>query len=125
VVDGTAVAAATVAALAPERSGEDMTTRRAILHWLPAAGAAFVAARAGAQAAKPVDEKEPQAVSLGYVTDAARVDKAKFPKYAAGQHCANCQFYQGTATAATAPCTIFGGRLVAGPGWCSAYVKKP
>ena len=98
-----------------------MTTRRAILHWVPAAGVALVAGRAQAQAGKAVDEKEPQAVSLGYVTDAARVDKTKFPKFAAGQHCAACQFYT---AAATGPCTIFGGRPVAGPGWCSAFVKK-
>lgn len=101
-----------------------MTTRRAILHWVPAAGVALIAGKAAAQAGKPVDEKEPQAVSLGYVADAKRVDKAKFPKYAAPQHCASCQFYQGAATAPTAPCTIFGGRPVAGPGWCSAYVAK-
>ena len=101
-----------------------MTTRRAILHWVPAAGLALVAGGAHAQAGKPVDEKEPQAVSLGYVTDAARVDKAKFPKFAAGQHCAICQFYTAAPTAATGPCTIFGGRAVAGPGWCSAFVKK-
>ena len=103
-----------------------MTTRRAIVHWVPAAGAALLAGRAAAQAtaAKPVDEKEPQAVSLGYVTDAKRVDKAKFPKYSPPQHCAICQFYQGAATAPTAPCTIFGGRPVAGPGWCRAYVAK-
>lgn len=104
-----------------------MTTRRTILHWVPAAGVALVAGRARAQAApagKPVDEKEPQAVSLGYVTDATRVDKAKFPKYAPPQHCAICQFYTAAATAPTGPCTIFAGRSVAGPGWCSAWVKK-
>ena len=101
-----------------------MTTRRAILHWVPAAGVALVAGRAHAQAGKAVDEKEPQAVSLGYVTDAARVDKAKFPKYAAGQQCSSCQFYTAAANAASGPCTIFGGRAVAGPGWCSAFVKK-
>ncbi len=102
-----------------------MTTRRTLLHVVPAVGVALVAGQARAQAnAKPVDEKEPQAVALGYVTDAKRADKAKFPKYAPGQHCAICQFYQGAATAPTAPCTIFGGRPVAGPGWCSAYVAK-
>jgi len=102
-----------------------MTTRRAILQWVPAASVAFIAGKAAAQAGgKPVDEKEPQAASLGYVTDAKRVDKAKFPKYAPPQHCGSCQFYQGAATAPTAPCTIFGGRPVAGPGWCSAYVAK-
>jgi hypothetical protein len=102
-----------------------MTTRRTVLHIVPAIGASVIAGSARAQAnAKPVDEKEAQAVALGYVTDAKRVDKAKFPKYAPPQHCAICQFYQGAATAATAPCTIFGGRPVAGPGWCSAYVAK-
>jgi hypothetical protein len=103
-----------------------MTTRRTILQTIPAVGISIVAGKAAAQQAapKPVDEKEPQAVSLGYVTDAKRVDKAKFPKYAPPQHCAICQFYQGAATAPTAPCTIFGGRPVAGPGWCSAYVAK-
>ena len=91
-----------------------MTTRRTLLHVVPAVGVALVAGQARAQAnAKPVDEKEPQAVALGYVTDAKRVDKTKFPKY-----------YQGAATAPTAPCAIFGGRPVAGPGWCSAYVAK-
>ena len=105
-----------------------MTTRRHILHWLPASCAVLVTGRAAAQAApagKPVDEKEPQAVALGYVTDAARVDKAKYPKYAPPQRCANCQFYTAAPTAPTGPCTIFAGRPVAGPGWCSAWVKKP
>ena len=102
-----------------------MTTRRAILHWVPAASFCLLAGRASAQAAKPVDEKEPQAVALGYVTDAKRADKAKFPEYAPPQHCAICQFYQAAKTAPTGPCTIFAGRPVAGPGWCSAYVAKP
>ena len=104
-----------------------MTTRRAILHWVSAAGATLVAGRARAQAspaAKPVDEKEPQAVALGYVTDAKRADKTKFPKYAPPQHCAICQFYTAGPAAPTGPCTIFSGRPVAGPGWCSAYVAK-
>ena len=102
-----------------------MTTRRTLLHLVPAIGVSLIARPAGAQAnAKPVDEKESQAVALGYVTDAKRVDKTKFPKYAAPQQCATCQLYQGAATAPTAPCAIFGGRPVAGPGWCSAYVAK-
>jgi hypothetical protein len=75
-------------------------------------------------AAKPVDEKEPQALALGYVTDAKRVDKARFPKYAPPQRCAVCQLYEGPPAAASAPCTLFARRPVAGPGWCSAYVPK-
>jgi len=74
--------------------------------------------------APKVAESDPQAQSLGYKDDAKTVDKKKFPKYAEGQACANCQFYQGKPADKMAPCTIFAGKQVAGPGWCSAWVKK-
>ena len=73
---------------------------------------------------KMLDEKDPQAVALGYVADATKVDPKKYPKYAAGQVCANCALYQGKATDPAAPCTLFAGKLVAGKGWCSAWAKK-
>lgn len=102
-----------------------MNSRRKFLKLVPIAAVPLVDV-AWAQGTQPmVDEKEPQAVALGYVSDAKRADKTKFPKYAPPQHCAICQFYQGAATAPKAPCTIFGGRQVAGPGWCSAFVAKP
>lgn len=71
-----------------------------------------------------VDEKDPQAVALGYVADAKRVDTKKFPKYAAGQVCTNCSLYQGKPTDKVGGCPLFGTKLVAGPGWCSAWVKR-
>ena len=71
-----------------------------------------------------LDEKDAQAQSLGYKHDATKVDKAKFPKYVAGQTCANCSLYQGKPTDAWAGCPIFGTKQVAGKGWCSAWVKK-
>jgi hypothetical protein len=71
-----------------------------------------------------VDEKDPVAAGLGYVADAKKVDKKKYPKYAAGQMCSNCALYQGAATAKAAGCPLFAGKQVAGPGWCSAYAKK-
>ena len=73
---------------------------------------------------KMVDEKDPKAVALGYYADAKKVDKAKWPKYAAGQLCSNCALYQGKPTDKAAACGLFPGQLVAGPGWCNAYVKK-
>ncbi|MDO9159700.1 MAG: high-potential iron-sulfur protein [Burkholderiaceae bacterium] len=80
---------------------------------------------ATAQAAPPmVVETDAQAMSLGYKADATKVDKAKYPKYAAGQLCSNCALYQGKATDAAAGCGIFPGKQVAGKGWCSAYAKK-
>jgi hypothetical protein len=74
--------------------------------------------------APKVEESDPTAQALGYKMDASKVDKAKFPKYAAGQDCGNCQFYQGKASDPFAPCPMFGGKQVAAKGWCSAYAKK-
>ncbi len=72
----------------------------------------------------PVDEKDSVAQSLGYKADATKIDKAKFPKYAAGQQCANCQLYQGKSGNASGACPIFPGKVVNSEAWCSAYVKK-
>ena len=77
-----------------------------------------------AYAAEELSEADPSAVALGYRADATKVDKVKFPKYAAGQECANCQFYQGNASAKTAACPLFSGKTVEGAGWCNGYVKK-
>jgi hypothetical protein len=100
-------------------------SRRVFVITAVAGSCALVTTRVSAQAAAPVlSETDPQAVALGYKTDAGKVDKAKFPKYAAGQLCSNCSLYQGKAEDATAPCTLFQGKQVAGPGWCSAWVKK-
>lgn len=79
---------------------------------------------AGAQTLPMLDEKDPTAAALGYKADATQVDKAKFPKYAAGQNCAGCQLYQGKPGTASGPCSIFAGKAVSAKGWCSAYTKK-
>ena len=71
-----------------------------------------------------VNEKDAQAAALGYIADAAKVDKAKYKQYAAGQTCFNCALYQGKATDAAAGCPLFGTKLVAGKGWCTAWAKK-
>lgn len=74
--------------------------------------------------AAPVLESDANAQTLGYKTDASKVDRAKYPNFQAGQACASCNFFQGKAGDATAPCTIFAGKQVNAKGWCSAYVKK-
>jgi len=71
-----------------------------------------------------LSESDPTAVALGYRADASQVDKAKFPRFQAGQTCANCQLFQGKPGAPNGPCTIYGGKIVDAKGWCSAYVKK-
>ena len=99
------------------------TTRRTFLMTL-SAGTAGLSLGAHAQAPAMVDETNPQAAALGYVADATKADTKKFPKYAAGQMCGNCQLYQGKPADATGPCSLFPNKLVASKGWCSAWVKK-
>jgi len=98
------------------------TQRRVFLMTVAATGAAVLASGARAQA--KLDDKDPQAVALGYVSDATKADKAKYPKYAAGQACGNCALFQGKPADAAGPCPLFAGKTVAAKGWCSAYAKK-
>lgn len=75
-----------------------------------------------------VAEDEALAQAMGYVVDASTVDTAKFPKRAgdagANQFCHNCALFAGEGDAEFAPCSIFQNRLVAGNGWCNAWVAK-
>jgi len=98
-----------------------MQRRVFLMALVPAA--ASMAATSHAQPAK-LDERDPQAVALGYVDDAAQAAARKQPKYAPGQACANCALYAGKANDAAGPCPLFGGRLVAAKGWCTAWAKK-
>ena len=79
---------------------------------------------APSQTLPDLSESDPQAQALGYREDATKADKAKFPKYAAGQQCTTCQLYLGKAGDARGPCPLFAGKTVAAKGWCSAWVKK-
>jgi hypothetical protein len=100
-----------------------MTSNRRVFMMTVAAGGAALSLSARAQAPM-LSEKDAQAVALGYVADAAKTDTKKFPKFVAGQNCANCALYQGKATDAAAGCPLFPGKQVAGKGWCSAWAKK-
>jgi hypothetical protein len=99
-------------------------SRRTFLITSLGAASALALSRPALAEAPKLTESDPTAQALGYKEDATKVDKAKYAKYAAGQTCANCQFYQGKATDAWAPCPMFGGKQVKGSGWCSAYNKK-
>lgn len=100
-----------------------MKSRREFIVQIGLAGTALAAAQANAQGAM-VAESEPQATALGYKSDATKVDKAKFAKYAAGEQCSGCALFQGKAGAASGPCPLFAGKQVSAKGWCSAFAKK-
>lgn len=101
-----------------------MRNRREFIAQLSAGASALVGASAMAADLPMVAETDAQAKALGYVADAAKADKAKFPKFAAGQQCGNCALFQGKAGLASGPCPLFAGKQVAAKGWCSAYAKK-
>lgn len=87
--------------------------------------AQLVAQRTAFAADMPhVDEASPQAVGLGYVADATKVDKAKFTRYTDGMVCAKCALYQGAADAEWGGCGIFAGQAVSAKGWCNAFAPK-
>ena len=91
---------------------------------LSAAGACTLALNGKVQAQAMVADTDPQATALGYKSEASKVDKAKYAKYAAGQECSNCALYQGKAGSAAGGCPLFAGKQVSSKGWCSAYAKK-
>lgn len=101
-----------------------MTSRRDFVRLAAFSGAAVLWSTEASADAPILDEKDPQAVALGYVADAAKVQKAKYPNFVAGQACANCQLYQGKAGSTMGPCPLYGGKQVSAKGWCSAYAKK-
>ena len=101
-----------------------MRSRRDFIRLAAIPGVAALSSLSALADAPVLDEKDPQAVALGYVADASRANKAKYPNYAAGQMCSNCQFFQGTPGSAMGPCPLFGGKQVSAKGWCSAYAKK-
>lgn len=98
------------------------STRRTFLMQVAAAGTALAASQAHAQA--KLDEKDPQAVALGYVADTTKADTKKFPKHTKDQKCGNCALFQGKPADAAGGCPLFGTKQVAATGWCSAWAKK-
>jgi hypothetical protein len=99
-----------------------MVNRRKFVATLIAGSAIFEVNQIAAQT--KLDEKDPQAAALGYVVDSKKADSKKFPKHSPDQKCTNCQLYVGKASDPVGGCPIFAGKQVAGPGWCSAWVKK-
>jgi hypothetical protein len=99
-------------------------TRRVFMLQVAAGSAGVLAAAAHAQAPAKLDEKDPQAVALGYVADTAKADTKKYPKHSKDQKCSNCTLYGGKAGDAWGPCSLFAGKQVAVNGWCGTWVKK-
>jgi hypothetical protein len=106
---------------------DDKLSRRQLLQGALAGLAAVPAVTlvAGSASAEPLAESDPTAKSLGYVTDAKKVDAKANPNYKPGQICGNCMQYTGKAGSTEVPCNIFPGKTVKAAGWCKVWVLKP
>ncbi len=102
------------------------TTRRAFLGLCGAAALAAIPVRVLALApSAKLDLKDPTAIALGYVDNAAKITAATEPTFKAGSHCGSCQLYTvAQEQGGYAPCAVVGGKLVAKTGWCKAYAAK-
>jgi len=101
-----------------------MTTRRRFVLTLPAAALALAVRRTASAETAKVEETDPAAMALGYRQDAGKVDAKKFPTFAVGHNCSNCQLFQGKAGEQWGACGALGGKLVNAKGWCIAWTKK-
>lgn len=79
---------------------------------------------ANAQTPSNLSETDAQAVALGYKTDTTQVDAKKHTNHSTKQSCGGCALFQGKAADASAPCLVFGNKVVVAKGWCSAWTKK-
>jgi hypothetical protein len=102
------------------RYDHQMISRRHLLLLALASGGAW------ADTPPPkVNEKDPVAVALGYVSDVKHLDAKAAPTYKAGSTCSGCSWYQGKAgDPAGGACTFFPGKHVDANGWCRMWAKK-
>ena len=110
---------------------QDKITRRSIVKTgfiagalIPVLGLAGNAASAAADL-PPVDPKDPQAATLGFINDTTTVDAAANPAHTVSQTCANCQQFVGKPTDARGGCVLFPGKSVPAAGWCKVWRQKP
>jgi hypothetical protein len=109
---------------------DDSISRRKFLKTLAVAvpaGSVLLQGEARAEDMPKLEESDPAAKALLYVSDAANVDKSNpmAARFEPGQNCANCAQIQGEPGAEWRPCGIFPGKLVSANGWCSVWAPKP
>lgn len=113
-------------------STKNTLNRRSFLQFASASAVGLVVVVPALHAAEPaaaatlpnLELDNPTAKALGYVEDATKVDKVKYPKHTPDQICATCSLMQGDAKNARNPCVLFPGKSVASKGWCASYAKK-
>jgi High potential iron-sulfur protein len=100
------------------------TSRRTFIVQSIITGVSLASANLADAQSALVKETDARAVTLNYKADGTKVDKTKFPKYAAGQNCSTCVLYQGKPADAAGICPLFAGNQVSAKAWCSTWAKK-
>jgi hypothetical protein len=90
---------------------------------IPAIG--LIAETSSAAGLPALDPSDPTAKSLGFTTDASKVDAAANPTFKPAQKCGTCAQFLGKAGDASAGCNIFAGKSVPAGGWCKVWTQKP
>ncbi|MGF6778885.1 high-potential iron-sulfur protein [Paraburkholderia sp. GAS334] len=98
-------------------------TRRSFLILSASVASSLALSRVASADEAKLSEDDPAAQKLGYRLDASKVDKSKFPAWAAGQTCSNCSLYQGGASDPYGGCALFGVKQVAARGWCTSWTN--
>lgn len=103
-----------------------LLSRRTLVKFLALSTAATALAgrRSDATEAEKLSVKDPAAVALGYVENAAQVDVTKYPTYVKGSTCENCLQLNGKSGEAFRPCGLFTGKVVSANGWCSGWTAE-
>ena len=89
-----------------------------------ASALSLLAVTSATQAQSAVLDTDPQATALGYSSDGSKTDAKRYPNYVAGRSCGGCVLYQGKPSDSSGSCAVFGNKLVASKGWCSAWTQK-
>ena len=106
-------------------------TRRAVVKGALIAGAIvptleLIGNSVPAAAADPpsLDPNDPNAVTLGFINDAGKVDAVANPTHTASQNCGNCEQFLGKPDDVRGGCVLFPGKSVPAIGWCKVWRKR-
>jgi hypothetical protein len=75
-------------------------------------------------ALEPLAESSSQAIALGYVSEASKLDRAKSPTYSVGQACGTCVLARPHQEPSQLRCALVPLNTVSRTGWCKAWVAK-
>jgi hypothetical protein len=100
---------------------------KAFALWVGAVVFGAPVAQADKKEKKPIDEKHPSAVALGYAHQAKNADKKKGQIQAyqnAGENCSKCIFFSPSSDPKWGECKLLTQGLVSAEGLCMSFAKK-